>query len=208
MVRRTTPLPVVWLCGAAFCATGLGLVLHLTIGLSLLGGVAALVVVAAPMVILAYRYPDEFVSQRIRAGILCGGVATVAYDGARYLAVSITGSSIDPFGAWPLFGAALVGSRASPWVSQGAGVAFHVVNGVGFGVAYSLWFGSLKPWWGVAWAMALEAAMLAIYPGWLDVRSIREFTQITMVGHMSYGLVLGFGCRRLLDRYQGGINQP
>jgi hypothetical protein len=188
---------VMWLSGAAFCASGIALVAHLVFGWSLVTSAVALLFVAVPTVVLAFTHPDRRVSHRIQRGIVVGAIATVAYDVARLVGVKVTGSSINPFGAWPLFGRALVGDESSPWIRQGAGVAFHVINGVGFGIAYALWFGGLKPLWGIAWAMVLEAAMLALYPGWLDIRAIREFTQITMVGHITYGLVLGFGCRKL-----------
>jgi hypothetical protein len=40
--------------------------------------------------------------------------------------------------------------------------------------------------------MGLEAAMLAIYPGWLDLEAVmKEFVAVSVLGHIAYGTTLG-----------------
>jgi hypothetical protein len=71
---------------------------------------------------------------------------------------------------------------------------------VAFGCAYAVWFGHRPWWWGIGFALGLEACMLAIYPGWLDIRTLGEFTTMSVVGHLVYGTVLGLGTAALLRR--------
>lgn len=69
-----------------------------------------------------------------------------------------------------------------------------------FAIAYTVWFGDRGWRAGVAFAAGLEACMLAVYPGWLDVASLRELTQMTVLGHLAYGVVLGSTARAALAR--------
>lgn len=69
-----------------------------------------------------------------------------------------------------------------------------------FGCAYTVWFGHRRWPWGIAFALGLEAFMLAIYPGWLDLRTLQEFTTMSVLGHLVYGSVLGLGTSWLLRR--------
>jgi len=39
--------------------------------------------------------------------------------------------------------------------------------------------------------------MLGLYPGWLHIKAYGEFAQMSMVGHVVYGSVLGVLARRL-----------
>ena len=110
------------------------------------------------------------------------------YDASRWLLVQATPLSASPFEALPLFGQALIGDAAGATV---LGIAFHLVNGVAFGTAYTLWFGERGVVAGVVFAFVLEGFMLALYPGWLDPRSIAELTSISLLGHVAYGLALG-----------------
>ena len=52
---------------------------------------------------------------------------------------------------------------------------------------------------GIAWGLFLEALQLTFYPGWLQLRSIGEFVQVSVFGHLIYGAVLGALTRRWLQ---------
>ena len=188
--------------GGVFLASGASLVVYVLTGAPLALVLALLVVLGAGAVALTLRGDPvrrrEW-RRRVRVGIPVGLVATALYDVSRWALVSVTDMHVSPFKAFPLFGQALVG-EADAGTLLGWGVAFHLLNGVAFGIAYTVWFGHRPPWVGVAFALGLEAFMLAIYPGWLDIRALAEFTQLSVFGHVVYGLALGVGARRLLAR--------
>lgn len=189
--------------GAVFLASGAALVTHLVTGAPLALVLAGLVAVGSLTVArLVWAEPDarQRWMTRVGVGVAAGVVSTVAYDVSRWALVELGGMHLSPFKAFPLFGEALIGADAGSAPAQAAGIVFHLLNGIAFGVAYTVWFGHRGVWWGVAFALGLEAFMLALYPGWLDIRSIREFTQISVLGHVAYGVTLGWTARRLLDR--------
>lgn len=189
--------------GGVFLVSGISLVVHiltdapLAVVLSLLalgGGMAAAVTLSTrPAARARWR-------RLVGVGVVVGLVATVAYDLSRWLLVQVAGFHTSPFKALPFFGEALLGSMGGPTARTVAGIAFHLLNGCAFGVAYTVWFGERHPAWGVGFAMALEAFMLALYPGWLDVRSIQELTSISLLGHVAYGVTLAGMARCLLHR--------
>jgi len=190
-----------------FLVTGAGLVAHLLFAVPLPVSVASAVAAAALLVTALWR-AGMWASVRplLIAGVVSGVAATAAYDLVRVVVVAATGAAVGPFGAWPLFGAALVGEASGPVWLWAAGVAFHVVNGVLFAVAFVVALRDRGPLAGVAWALVLEAAMLALYPGWLGVggEGLGEFVQVSVLGHVAYGLVLGGVSRRLLRGGSGG----
>jgi len=192
--------------GAVFLVSGASLVVHILTGAPLWALLAALVVGAC---VAAARWvwslPEaraEWVA-KVRAGFVVGLVATGAYDLARWLLVQVGGFHLSPFKALPFFGEALLGGLGDTTARTAVGIVFHLLNGVTFGIAYAVWFGRRSPWWGVPFALGLEAFMLALYPGWLDVRSVQELTQVSIFGHVVYGLTLGFGTTWALRRTTG-----
>lgn len=190
--------------GAVFLTSGASLLVYVLTGtpLPLVLGVLA---VAAGVAVAVAVWPDEVRRRgwlrRIAVGVPVGLVATGAYDVSRVLLVDVLGFHASPFKAFPLFGQALLMNDASTGpVTFALGVAFHALNGVMFGCAYAVWFGHRPWWWGIGFALGLEAFMLAIYPGWLDIRTLGEFTTMSVFGHVVYGTVLGLGTSRLLRR--------
>jgi hypothetical protein len=184
--------------GALFLVTGAGLVVHLLVGLPLwltvFGGIGlatALSLSFGGTALAAELTPC------LRAGLLSGLIATVAYDLSRTLFLTVIDSSMSPFAAWPLFGAGFVGSGAPTWAHWAVGGAYHVTNGLLFAVAFTVWLGDRGPLWGIAFALFLEAFMLGLYPGWLNIKTFGEFAQVSIVGHVVYGSVLGVLARRL-----------
>jgi hypothetical protein len=189
--------------GGLFLITGAGLVVHLLIGLPLWLTVFGGVVIAASLYLMVGNAADPTLQARIRTGLACGAVATVCYDATRTLYVVATHASVHPFDTWRLFGLALVGPGAPPWAVWSAGTAFHLNNGLLFAVAYTIWLGERGPLWGVGFALVLETFMLGLFPGWLHLRALGEFTQMSMLGHVAYGAVLGFLARRMIR--SGGL---
>lgn len=198
------PITRRYLLGSGFLATGAALLVYVVSGVSLPAALALALTVAAAFSAAVWRglaAPGRAEALRaIRAGIAAGAAATAAYDLSRWLIVEVAGFTFWPFDIFTLFGQALLGAEhTGPWVTL-AGVAFHVVNGVGFGIAYTLWIGRRGVLAGVAWAMALETLMVTVYPGWLGLKALDEFLQVSILGHAAYGSVLGFTARRLLAR--------
>lgn len=188
--------------GAVFLASGVSLVVYILTGAPLALVLGVLVLVGA-IVIAATVWADPVRRAawlvRVRVGVVAGLVATACYDASRWLLVEVAGFAASPFAAFPLFGQALAGDvGAGPRTVLGIG--FHLLNGIAFGIAYTVWFGHRPFWVGIGFALVLEAFMLAIYPGWLDLRSIREFTQMSVLGHVVYGSVLGLLAHRGLTR--------
>jgi hypothetical protein len=182
--------------GAVFLVSGASLVVHILTGAPLWALLAALVAggcLAAARFVWAVPAARADWVAKVRVGAGVGLVATGAYDLSRWALVQLGGFQLSPFKALPFFGEALLGGLGDPTARTVVGVGFHLLNGVTFGIAYTAWFGGRRPWWGVPFALGLEAFMLALYPGWLDVRSVQELTQISLFGHVVYGLVLGFG---------------
>ncbi|HET6213422.1 MAG TPA: hypothetical protein VFE14_11190, partial [Micromonosporaceae bacterium] len=88
--------------------------------------------------------------------------------------------------------------------SAAAGWAYHVSNGWTFGIAYAVVAGPARWWWGIAWAMLLELAMLLVYPVLFQIRYVEPFIAVSVTGHVLYGSVLGLWCRRYAVRWRRG----
>jgi hypothetical protein len=194
-----------WLvCGAAFLATGVGLLAYIASGISLLVTAAAAAGVAAFAVIWIDRRLDDerrrALRRRIYVGVWAGLLATVAYDTSRLVLIEVTGIRFWPFDIFRVFGEALFGTAFGPRVTRIAGFLYHLANGLGFGVAYSVWWGRRGVFAGVLFAMGLELCMVIVYPGWLQMKAIGEFLQVSVIGHLVYGSVLGWSARRALNR--------
>jgi hypothetical protein len=187
--------------GAVFLGSGASLVTYILTGTPL-PLVLCVVAVVGTLVVALVVWPTPAVRarwlRRVRVGVVAGLVSTFAYDASRYLLVEVAGFAASPFAAFPLFGQALLGDGAAQGGRLVAGIAFHLLNGTAFGIAYTVWFGRRPFWFGIGFALGLEACMLAIYPGWLDLRTLREFTQMSLLGHVVYGTTLGLLARRLL----------
>ncbi len=196
-----TVRPAVLVVGAAAgLSSGAALVATITLGWSLglstvFIAVPALVCTAA---LSATARPDEqqVFLKRAVAGTIAGVLGTAAYDGIRLLVEHLGIAMGKSFLAIPLFGAGLTGLPPTSQVAVAAGWAFHVANGVGFAIAYTL-VAAGRPWWlGVVFALFLEAMMVSLYPGWLRVPLTSEFLTLSVTGHLAYGSVLGAIARR------------
>lgn len=185
-------------------ATGAGLVVHILAGSSLLAAIAA---VAAAGVggwgFLLSRLDGATratLRRRVRIGAVAGLCGTVAYDLARYGSVALFSLSFQPFHVFSVFGEALLGSDHSPALLLVAGTLYHVANGTFFGVTYTLILRRPSVFTGVLWGIALELCMASLYPAWLRIQMFREFLEVTAVGHVVYGAVLGAIAARGVQR--------
>jgi hypothetical protein len=142
---------------------------------------------------------------RWRVGGVAGLVATVCYDMARYAVVAALSLSLQPFHVFLLFGQAFIGSTHSTVITFAVGAVYHVCNGTFFGLAYTVVVRRPSWWTGMVWGLTLEAAMAVLYPSWLRITMLREFLEVSALGHLVYGAVLGLvaaaGLRRPNDRW-------
>ncbi len=199
--RRRIPVPLI---GVATLFSGVALLAHITTGVSLRLALAlsASTLCATIAIVWMRATPrSRLVLRRTAAvGATAGIAATAAYDLSRALLIRIDHSRFDPFAALPVFGSLLAGASASPTIRIAAGIAFHVLNGIAFGTSFCLLLGTRGVVAGIAWGLALETIQLALFPGWLGIRQFREFAQLSALGHIAYGAVLGVTCRSLLRR--------
>jgi len=148
--------------------------------------------------------------RRVRAGLIAGVAATVAYDLVRYGLVVLFSWSVDPFKTFPLFGQLLVGPDAGGPALWTAGTVYHVLNGLGFAVGYTLVIPRPGLLSAIVWGMVLEAFTILLYPDWLGLTAVGEFFSMSMLGHLAYGAVLGAVAIRLSrgPARPGGPAQP
>lgn len=187
---------------ALFLSTGVALVVYVLSGVSLpaaLGGVLLGASVVGAVIWRRRSQADRVELRRsLRAGVIAGLAATGAYDLVRYLLVKVARFEFWPFDVFAIFGQALVGPRLEGWFLTAIGGLYHLANGIGFALGYAIWAGRRGVWAGIAWALVLETFMVTLYPGWLGLKALDEFLQISVIGHLAYGAVLGFTSKRLL----------
>lgn len=196
------------LFAALFLSTGAALLVYVISGVSLLAAAGLVMVAAAVLGAVIWRRADPRgqmeMGRLLRAGALAGFLATAAYDLSRFFLIEVTGIAFWPFDIFNVFGQALVGAGYSgAWVRL-AGLLYHFANGIGFALAYTIVLGRRGVWAGVAWAMVLELLMVTIYPGWLGMEALNEFLQVSVLGHVVYGVVLGGSARWLLEYMEDG----
>lgn len=181
--------------------SGVALVSHITTGISLPVALATLAaIVAATSAFVWRRTPplQRVVLKRlVTTGARAGAVATIAYDSSKFVLSKLDPTPYNPFEMMRIFGALLTGSTSQAIVLP-AGVAYHLLNGTAFGVAFCILFGTRGVVAGIAWGLGLEFFQVALYPGWLGINMYREFVQFSVLGHVAYGIVLGTMCRRSL----------
>lgn len=184
-------------------ATGAALLLYVLAGWSLLAALGVTALVTGATAIYGWRrlgpFARAWARRRVLAGVVAGAVATAGYDAVRLALVRFGGFTFWPFDIFGVFGRALLGDLADPVVLRAAGVGYHLANGICFGVAYALVWGRRGVITGLIWAMGLETLMVGIYPGWLRIDTLLgEFLSVSLVGHLTYGLLLGSVAQRLL----------
>jgi hypothetical protein len=194
-------------------ATGAALLVHLAISVALPLGIGLSFAGAIGLAALTWRRlsPELRVALRRRAilGIGIGVVSTLAYDATRLVLVWAVGFQFNPLETIRVFGQLLVGPSQPAALVFAAGALYHGANGIGFATALLLFVRRPGLRHGLAWAFILEAIMVSLYPGWLNLAAVDEFVSVSVVGHVVYGATLGILARRLVgtDALNRGSNQ-
>lgn len=179
--------------------SGAALVTHITSGFSLWMGLLLAGSIVVLGVWMRWRRSSHDARSRMlrftRVGLIAGLLATGAYDISRFALSRWDDSPYNPFEAVRAFGLALVGTFSSTPSVYVAGSAFHLLNGLFFGVAFCFFLGHRGVVAGVAWGFFLELFQLTLYPGWLNIGFYEEFLQISALSHLAYGAVLGLICK-------------
>lgn len=133
---------------------------------------------------------------RLAVGFLVGALGLLAYDAIRWAVQTILPLGFDAFFSIRAFGTLITGRSIDDPVSIAAGWAYHVSNGLSFGVLYALIAGPARASYGLIWGLILEIAMLIVYPALFQPTSVGGFVIVSVVGHAAFGSVIGIGCRR------------
>ncbi|HRH40531.1 MAG TPA: hypothetical protein PKY82_02720 [Pyrinomonadaceae bacterium] len=187
---------------ALFLSTGAALITYILFNISL--GIAlsfAFLVISSLLAVYLYRLDatgrKQFLKTLLTAAII-GLMATAAYDISRVFVVWFFGWELSPFKAFKFFGEAIAGENTNPQTAFIVGAIYHVINGVFFSISYCLLLGGRHWVFGILWALGLEVLMFSIYPTWLNLDAvIKEFTVVSVSGHIVFGAVLGVLARRL-----------
>lgn len=191
-----------WYAGFFSLGSGAALVATIVLGIPLTASLAIgiLVVLVAFAVLVARTEPGKraVIVRLARTGLLAGIVATLAYDVSKAILSVADPTPYNPFEAVRIFGLLLVGEAAPPVLVWAAGIAFHLLNGWSFAIAFTQFVGPAAARsqrraiaLGMAWGMVLEVFQLTLFPGWLSIGFIAEFTTISFAGHLVYGATLG-----------------
>lgn len=195
--------------GALF--SGVALLTNILAGVSLLLslGVATLAFVLVGVVVLLRASSPER-SRTVEVALIglgSGLLATFAYDTTKAILSQLDSSPYDPFEALRVFGRLLIGESAARDEVFAVGAAYHLLNGLTFGLAFTFLLGRdgatsrrFAFLSGVLWGVFLELFQLTLYPGWLDIRAYQEFVQISAASHLVFGTVLGLTARSVMRR--------
>jgi hypothetical protein len=190
--------------GIISTTTGAALLVYFLAGISLALSILFIACLAVVCAVITWQrltpQGRSEVQARAKAGFLAGVVATLGYDISRFLLVRVAHFAIWPFETFRLFGELILGSHIAPPTTVIVGTIYHLTNGISFAVAYTLILGRRGWLFGVAWAFGLEFLMVSFYPGWLGLKALDEFLQVSVLGHFVYGSILGLVSKKLLDR--------
>jgi hypothetical protein len=128
---------------------------------------------------------------RLRVGFVAGLIGLLAYNGARWVLGALLSSS--PFYSIVIFGKLITAHPAESITATVAGWLYHISNGLTFGIIYTLIVGPARWWFGLAWGLVLELAMLMIYPAstLLQPRALAPFVIVSLASHALFGAVIG-----------------
>lgn len=175
------------------CTGGCAVAVLILTNISLWLAAGAVALLGAGAARIALRRADAeqraWLVQRARHGAIAGVAAVAAYDVIRYGIKAVASLSLSPFHAIAMFGEHFVGSDASTTAQYAVGGIYHLLTGVGFIVAYAIVFRRARWRTALAWATALEASALLLYPGWLGMQSVNEFAAVSIGGHFAFGTV-------------------
>jgi len=158
--------------------------------------------------------------RRLWRGVMIGAagglVAAAAYDlfrlpfvFSREWGLAAVIPPMPLFKVFPGFGAMLLGQPANqehyPLAAHVLGWAYHLSNGITFGVMYAAAVGepSRRHWaWAVLMAVGIELAMLASpYTSFFGIGMTALFVGVTMAAHTIFGAALGVWARAQARRW-------
>jgi hypothetical protein len=140
-----------------------------------------------------HRSNISAVQTSLIAGIWAGALATLAYDIVR---VPLAHAGIPVFKAISYFGTIFLGVESATPLSEIVGWAYHLSNGVSFGLMYAVLIPKPGPVTAVLWGMTLEGVMLLTpYAEVFGYRRDAKFLTLTIGAHAIYGLVLWLALR-------------
>jgi len=165
--------------------------------------------------VVDHRRGNGELSRAVWIGIVAGLLAAVTYDLFRLPFVFAKQWGIDSvvppmnlFKVFPGFGAMVLGQPVDQseysLAAYIVGWIYHFSNGATFGIMYLAMVGgeSRRHWgWAVAFALALEAAMLSTpYSAVFNIPVTTRFILVTISAHAIFGVALGLSSRWLGQR--------
>lgn len=157
---------------------------------------ALLAVETAGLVVLcglAWRRGLRGVVALVGAGLWAGCIATAAYDLVR---VPLIHARVPAFKAISYFGIILLGGGAAGTATEVTGWAYHLSNGVSFGLMYAAAVTRPRLVTAVLWGLFLEVLMLVTpYAEVFGYTRDAGFLSITLAAHAVYGAALWFALR-------------
>jgi hypothetical protein len=197
---RRSALTLIGVASAA--VSGLAILLHaagwlpMYFAIDVLGPPSLMLLVL--LGIYARRIDDNLVLNRLSVGAWAGMIATGAYDLIRLGLRAGRLIDFDPFRTHPIFGMLITGQPLTSSTAVAVGWAYHLWNGVGFAIMYTLVAGPAHPLFALGWAMLLEIAWLTALPSTLSFTLDPDLLLVSLVGHTAYGVVLGLLARRFI----------
>lgn len=152
----------------------------------------ALVMLVGGVIWAALAYPR--LANLVLAGAVAGVLSTLALD-----AVRLTGYRIGwmPANMPNTFGRMILGPQAMAGRVKMVGFAYHVLNGIGFGLLYALLFGNAPWWWGAVFAIMI-AVLMGVSPpvlmsgsGIMMLRKGMGPMLVMVMAHLAMGALLG-----------------
>jgi hypothetical protein len=145
--------------------------------------------------------------RRLLLGLAIGFIATLAYDAIRWVAYTGLQMTFNPFAVHARFGELITDQPRTSTTAIAVGWTYHFWNGITFGAVYALLAGR-APWVvAVVYALMLEALMVAIYPtAWGISRTHQSFLFLSILGHVTYGVVLGLLHQKYVARVPAQVS--
>jgi hypothetical protein len=149
--------------------------------------------------VVAYRIHEFVFLDRLMVGVWASLLATLAYDLSRLLLWKSGIYTFNPFYSHVIFGKLITGLSATTCTVIATGWAYHIWNGLGLGLMYTLLAGRAHWYYAVIWALFLEVAWLLALPSVVHFKLNSGFVGMSLIGHCAYGTTLGL----LAQRYIG-----
>lgn len=150
------------------------------------------------LLILARRVNRPVTIRRLQVGAIAGVLGLVAYNATRWVVAELLALPNSPFYSIYIFGSLITGEAPDTTAAIVAGWLYHVSNGITFAIMYALVAGPARWWFGLLWGLALETAMLVVYPSSAILRppALASFVVVSLISHAVYGAVIGLVSQR------------